>query len=81
MTAPKKIVFAPGVLEQMEKDFDPAELQEAMDEIRKLADEEYLVANSVTVDMTQLMREDPNLYAALTRAVEESDLSDGPTLQ
>lgn len=79
---PKKIEFAPGVLEQMEKDFTPDELQEVMDELKRMMQPEYVDTNSVAVDMKQLMREDPDTYRAIQEALERVDEADSPpTLQ
>lgn len=84
MTTPKqplKVVFAPGVLEQMEKDFTAEELQEVLDEVGRLAQNPE---NGTPVDMEELMREDPHLYAQLIEqlnAIEEDGVSDKPTLQ
>lgn len=84
MTTPKqplKVVFAPGVLEQMEKDFTAEELQEALDEIGKLAQNPE---QGTPVDMEELMVEDPHLYAQLVeqlQAIDEMNISDKPTLQ
>lgn len=78
MTNPKKVVFAPGVLEQMEKDFTPEEMQQALDEIAKLA------ANpeqGKPVDLTELMHDDPNLYFQLMSQLEAAEDIEKPTLQ
>lgn len=76
---PLKVVFAPGVLEQMERDFTPEELQEALDEIAKLAQNPE---QGEPVDMIALMQEDPDLYRQLVEQLEAVDEDfDKPTLQ
>lgn len=78
MTNPKKIVFAPGVLEQMEKEFTPEEMQQALDEIAKLAADPNL---GKPVDLTELMRDDPNTYFELMSKLEAAEDAEKPTLQ
>jgi len=75
----KKIVFAPGVLEQLESDFQGEELQQVLDEIAQLANDP---TQGKAVNMTQLMQEDPALYAQLITQLESiEDNTVAPTIQ
>lgn len=74
----KRIVFAPGVLEQMEQEMTPEELQAALDEIELLANGSN---QGVEVDMGKLLLEDPVLYKTLTDNLEAVKTAEQPTLQ
>ena len=72
-----KVVFAPGVLEQMERDIDPEELQEILDEIAASIENGTLLDDSRPVDLDELLLTDPDLYFDLIQQIsnmEEIDL-------
>ena len=75
---PTKVIFAPGALEQMEADIPTDELQTVLDDIKALfsGDMERL-AGSTLIDMDELLEEDPELHALLSKRLEElGDLAD-----
>lgn len=79
---PLKIKFAPGVLEQLEEQLSPEDLQEFMDELKQLADSGELETRSTPVDMLQLQREDPELHQELQKKFESVvEEQPRPTLQ
>jgi len=72
----KKIMFAPGVLEQLEADYDPEELQEIMDEIRAAVESGTMFEESEVIDMDALQVEDPDLYNILQTKLLELNTED-----
>ena len=65
-TQPKtKVVFAPGILEQMESTMDPIELQELLDHIKELAENGTLADDANLVDMDDLEIDNPKLFKTL----------------
>lgn len=79
MSETKKVVmFAPGLLEQMELDHTTEELQDILDEIALLAQDP---SQGILVDMVDLMQQDPLLYAELIANLEACDDVVVPTLQ
>jgi hypothetical protein len=71
-----KIVFAPGCFD----DFDGTqeELDALMAQIREMATNGDMLANSDLVDFDKLMAEDPELAEHLMQRIEEFDL-ENPT--
>lgn len=66
-----RVVIPPEVLEQMERDIPPDELQSLLDEFQRMADSGELFENSQELDMEALQRDDPELYQQLTAAMQE----------
>lgn len=67
------VKFAPGVIEQMEAEMSPEELQEFMDAIAKLTETGQM--NEVfdrgePVDMEKIRKEDPELFETLSNQLE-----------
>ena len=60
-----KIVFAPGVLEQLELDMNQEELQQFLDDLGKKLEDGSLLEDSSPVDMNELLMTDPELYDQL----------------
>ena len=77
-----KVVFAPGVLEQLEAENTPEELQEMLDAIQAQFADPTFVENSKPVDMDALFLEDPELYFKLQSQIEKfnSEEFSQPTL-
>jgi hypothetical protein len=63
-----KIEFAPGVLEQLEKDMSPEELQEFMNMIKAKIDDGSFLDESEPVDLDVLEEEDPEAYEKIMAA-------------
>lgn len=78
---PIKVVFPPGVLEDMEASMSPEDLQSFMDEVSKMAASGELTANSVDVDMDALEEDDPELFNAIVDAERRVRSELRPTLQ
>ena len=79
-----KVIIAPEVLEQMEQEFEPEELQRLLDEIQAAVDNGTIFEDSQPVDLEKLQREDPAEYALLMAQLEKYEDADGdvgPTLQ
>ena len=65
------VVLAPGVLEQLEEDMSPEELQLLMDELKNMGDHpESLEAFSSPINMNELKESDPALYASIVNQLE-----------
>lgn len=60
-----KVVFGPGVLEQMERDMDPEELQAVLDEIKELVEGGTFFDMAQEMDAEELKESDPDLYNLL----------------
>jgi hypothetical protein len=67
-----RIEFAPGVLEQMEQDMTPAEMQEFMDMLKAKIEDGSLFEESTPVDMEELAEDDPEAYEQMVQAMEWS---------
>lgn len=68
-----KIEFAPGVLEQLEADMNPQELQEFMDMLKaKIADGSFF-DEATEVDMELLEEEEPDVYGSIVDAINGAD--------
>lgn len=70
------IKFAPGVLEQLETEMDPEELQSFLNELQEMALNGDIIEHAEVVDMDKLAIEDPELYATLSKQLDgvfESD--------
>lgn len=76
---PLKVKFAPGVLEQLEKDMEPGELQEFLDVIKKGFEDGSFFEQSTPVDMDELRENEPELYKKLSE-LDDSDPDESPTL-
>lgn len=74
----KRIEFAPGVLEQMEEAYSPEELQEIMDSIKEMIDNGSFFDHAQLVNMEDLEREDPELYAMLSEQINNVSDEDTP---
>ena len=70
LKAPKEILFAPGVLEDMEKELGTDGAQELLDNLKKMFEEGTLLENSTVVDMEELEASDPALAAELNAAMD-----------
>lgn len=70
----KKVIFAPGVLEDMEQQMDPEELQELLDQIKIAAEDGSLFEKSTLVDLTELQEEEPELYQLLKERLVDAEL-------
>jgi hypothetical protein len=60
-----KMVFAPGVLEQLEAENTPEELQTLFDSLAESVDNGTLLNDSTPIDMNELFESDPDLYYIL----------------
>lgn len=69
----KHVEFAPGVLEDLEENMDPAELQELMDMIAEKLKDGSFFTDAEPVDMDKLFEEDPELYERLVNMSDEID--------
>lgn len=67
-----KLTFAPGVLEQLESEMGPEELQTFLNELKEMTESGDLVTQSSPVDMEQLRREDPQTYEQLVKQLDEA---------
>lgn len=65
-----KITFAPGVLEQLESENTPEELQKFLDELQAMAEDGSILECSQVVNMDELKVEDPELYEVLAKQLE-----------
>ena len=65
-----KIEFAPGVLEQMEADLTPEELQEFMDMLKGKIEDGSFFEEATEVDMDLLEEEDPDAYTKIVDAMD-----------
>lgn len=65
-----RIEFAPGVLEQLEREMTPAELQTFMNEIKEQIASGAFFTEAEEVDMDELEEEDPEAYASIVAALE-----------
>lgn len=70
-----KVVFAPGVLENMEATIDPFELQELLDHIKELADSGKLTDDANLVDWDTIKQDDPELFEVLRDRLDNIDES------
>ena len=71
MTDKLKVTFAPGVLEQLEQDLTPDDLQELMDELSKSIEDGSFFDESRMVDLNELIESDPELYQELMDSLDE----------
>lgn len=74
-----KIQFAPGVLEELEEDMTPEELQEFMNELKMMVEDGSFFDKSEAVDLDELKTTDPELYEILVEQLENIDDS-SPTV-
>ncbi len=65
-----RVTFAPGALESLENEMTPEELQAFMDELQQKIESGSLFEDSTEVDLTELERTDPEIYAALMLQLE-----------
>lgn len=70
---PKKIVFMPGVLEDMEEHFTPDELQELMNDLKTAVENGSLFDESEAIDLNTMELEDPELFKILKQKLNELD--------
>lgn len=70
---PKKVMFAPGVLEEMEQNFSPSDLQEIMNSIREAFENEDFIDESEIVDLDELQQTDPETYNIVKQRIEALD--------
>lgn len=78
---PTKVVFPPGVLEDMEMNMSPDDLQSFMNEVARMAASGELETSAVDLDMETLETEDPELYFLIRDAEKNLALTPSPTLQ
>lgn len=64
-----KMEFAPGVLEQLEKDMDPEELQEFMNMLKGKIEDGTFFDEATEVDMDELEATDPEAYAQIVESM------------
>lgn len=64
-TKKMKIEFAPGVLEGLEAEMDPEDLQDLMNKIKDVIEGGDLENLATPVDMDELKLENPDLYNTL----------------
>lgn len=67
------VTFAPGVLEDLEAQMSPEELQKFLDaltELQETGEIEKLYEAGDTVDMQKLEKEDPELYKTITTQLD-----------
>lgn len=65
-----RIKFAPGVLESLEKELSPEELQDFMDQLKAGVEDGSYLENSVPVDFEELKRDNPEEYQKLMEQLE-----------
>jgi hypothetical protein len=68
-----KIEFAPGVLEQLEQDMSPEELQEFMNELKTRIEDGSFLAEAEPVDLEALEETDPEEFAQLMAALSSTE--------
>lgn len=66
-----KIAFAPGVLEQLEAENTPEELQELFDQLKSQIEDGSFLENAEAVDLDELELNSPELYAELHEKLTE----------
>lgn len=69
----KEISFAPGVLEQLEDMMPLDELQEFMNQLGEMMRDGSFLSESTLVDMDELEKTDPEMYAAIVKSLNEVD--------
>lgn len=72
-----KIVVAPNVLEQLEQEMSPEELQQLLNDLQKMAEDGTFMEQAQLIDLDELKVSDPELYEQLM-AFDEVD--EHPTL-
>ena len=85
MSENKKIrfAFAPGVLEQLEADNTPEELQELLDELAAKVSDGSIFEDSNPVNLEELEQTDPELFTHLMsqmQKIQDNDDLTFPTL-
>ena len=70
---PKKIIFMPGVLEDMEEHFTTEELQELLNSLKTAVEDGSLLDESEAVDLDAIELEDPELFLLLKQRLNELD--------
>ncbi len=66
----QRVIIPPSVLEQMQQDIPPDELQEMLDALTKMIEEGTVFDHAEEVDLVELQRTDPEEHAALMKAIE-----------
>ncbi|PPD51190.1 MAG: hypothetical protein CTY12_08640 [Methylotenera sp.] len=69
----KEISFAPGVLEQLEDMMPLDELQEFMNQLGEMMKDGSFLSESTLVDLDELEKTDPEMYAAVVKSLNEVD--------
>ena len=78
---PKQIVFAPGVLEQLEQEMNPEDLQPFLDALKEALDDGSFIDQGEVVDLDQMAIDDPETYAIIKERLNLEDISiNQPTL-
>jgi hypothetical protein len=77
---PLTVKFAPGVLEQMENEFEPEELQEFLNHLAELAASGEILEKSEAIDMDVLKKEDPEMHKILSQQLDGVYEEEDPTL-
>jgi hypothetical protein len=67
-----RIEFAPGVLEQLEAEMTPQELQNFMDDIKEKITSGAFFSEAEEVDMAALEEDEPDVYAQITAAIDHT---------
>lgn len=80
MSENKKVrfAFAPGVLEQLEADNTPEELQELFDELAAKVSDGTIFEEANPVNLEELEQSDPELFAHLMsqmQKIQDDDIS------
>ena len=68
-----KIEFAPGVLEQMEADLTPEELQDFMNMLKAKIEDGSFFEEATEVDMEMLEEADPDTFNKIVDAIDGVD--------
>lgn len=71
-----KVVVPPDVLEQLERDFEPQELQDLLNQIQQMADSGALLTESTPLDPHELEDDDPEMYATLLKKAQDAGYDD-----
>lgn len=77
-----EITFAPGVLEHLENTMSPDELQNFMNQLGDMLKDGSFLSEATLVDMDELEKTDPEMYAAVVKSLDNVDNIDlvKPTL-
>lgn len=71
-----KIVIPPQVLEQMQQEMSPEEIEELFAVVQQQVEAGTLFEQSEPVDLERMKQEDPEEYAALMEAMAQDGFTD-----